>query len=455
MSDTFSAKSSGAIQKDDTEWDVIVVGAGVSGLTAARILAQSEMRVLVLEARDRIGGRILTIRKSGSPVPLELGAEFIHGHPDAVFSLLHQAGLDAYDVLDSHLHSRRGSLEQMDGFWNKILAALKRLEPDRPVDRSLKEALEALDLNTETKNLVVAFAEGFHAADSGRLSEKSLALPSSGDTGSMSDSFRLLQGYDRIPEHFARSLQSARSQLRLNRRVIRIEWSNASVQVQEENQIDSSMTSHRANAAIITLPLGVLKSARKDSGAVVFDPDLPESVRSALDGLESGHATRLILCFDTPIWESLSRQPISFLHADSNEDFPIWWTHAPLRAPFLTAWAGGPKAEILSRNSIQKIRALAIDSLARFFETTSVKIRNHLQSIEFHNWSRDPYALGAYSYVAVHGMPKLASLERPISNTIFLAGEATITGEERGTVSGAIATGRRAARHVLASAHFR
>lgn len=113
--------------------DVLVIGAGVSGLAAAQQLTGRGLRVRVLEARDRLGGRIWTIRDGMLPVPMEGGAEFVHGRPDATWQIIHAARLSAVAVPDSHLHLMRSRLRDAGDFWgeiDKVMARLKLLKRD-------------------------------------------------------------------------------------------------------------------------------------------------------------------------------------------------------------------------------------------------------------------------------------------------------------------------------------
>jgi len=99
-------------------YDIVILGAGVAGLAAARILAQTGARVAVVEARRRVGGRIFTLRVAdvaGSrQMPVELGAEFIHGLPEETWSLLHEAGLEAYELDGIHVGRSDGQLQTHD-----------------------------------------------------------------------------------------------------------------------------------------------------------------------------------------------------------------------------------------------------------------------------------------------------------------------------------------------------
>jgi monoamine oxidase len=139
---------------------------------------------------------------------------------------------------------------------------------------------------------------------------------------------------------------------------------------------------------------------------------------------------------------------LAFLHT-TDEDFPVWWTAYPVATPLLIAWVGGPHARVLASLGEEEIRERAIRALARQF-SLSVRAASGLVSAAWtHNWQHDPFARGAYSYIRVGGNGGPAKLARPLRDTLFFAGEASDPEGRTGTVHGAIATGRRAAKQVL------
>jgi monoamine oxidase len=140
---------------------------------------------------------------------------------------------------------------------------------------------------------------------------------------------------------------------------------------------------------------------------------------------------------------------IDFLH-DGTGDFPTWWAARPWQAPVMTAWAGGPCADAVADLSETALLDRALGGLARLVALPRARVDDQLESWRTHDWRRDPYSRGAYSYVGVGGMPAQRALARPILGTLHFAGEATEP-EEMGTVSGALASGRRAAQRILKS----
>jgi monoamine oxidase len=140
---------------------------------------------------------------------------------------------------------------------------------------------------------------------------------------------------------------------------------------------------------------------------------------------------------------------IDFLH-DAGGDFPTWWAARPWQAPILTAWAGGPRADALADLGETALLDRALLGLSRALGLPRARLADQLESWRTHDWRRDPWSRGAYSYVGVGGLPAQRAIARPIDGTLYVAGEATEP-DEMGTVAGALASGRRAARQILKS----
>jgi len=194
----------------------------------------------------------------------------------------------------------------------------------------------------------------------------------------------------------------------------------------------------------------VLKLPPRVPGAVRFAPSLREK-RPALDGLVSGAVIKAALLFRAPFWEELSRaryRGVSFFHSP-DAAFPTVWSALPERAPLLIAWAGGPKAARLSGAKVPEIVRQAVTSLESVFGARA-GIEEQLAAAWVHDWQQDPFARGAYSYVAVGGHGARRALAEPLRDTLFFAGEAADYEGEHTTVAGALQSGARAARELLA-----
>jgi monoamine oxidase len=429
-------------------WDVVIIGAGASGLAAARDLSRTECSVLVVEARDRIGGRAWTRHEPELAAPVELGAEFIHGEVPRTFGLLRQAGKSALSSSGEHWTLVDGKLEQrMEGLLERIQEALKKSHVLDQSDRAFAQFLDQSDrygLSPEARKMARSFVEGFDAADPARASAHEIAKE--WGSGGMLDGpqFRPLDGYSSVLAALAGSLDRDRIRLQLHTVVREVRWKRGSVEI-DATFLEQPLAI-RARCAIVTLPLGVLQAPTGSSGRVHFVPPL-DAKAEALTQLAAGPVLKVNLRFRRAFWEHWDEgryRDASFFHSPETT-FPTFWTSLPLRAPLLTAWVGGPAAARLSQSPTQDIVKEALSSLQSLFRNRP-QADFEVEAAYLHNWQRDPFALGAYSYVTVGGGDARRALAAPLDGTLFFAGEATDTQSEAATVTGALESGSRAAR---------
>jgi monoamine oxidase len=224
--------------------------------------------------------------------------------------------------------------------------------------------------------------------------------------------------------------------------VTEVQWSSDSVEVRGPRLGQPFRT--RAQKAIVTVPLGVLKQPAEAPGAIRFIPPL-EAKQDALDHLLSGPIVKVMLHFRRPFWEEQDGGryvDASFFHVPGNV-FPTFWTTLPTRTSLLNAWVGGPSAARLCDLSDEEVIRHALDCAAAVFSRNREDLE--LEAAHVHNWQRDPFARGAYSYVAVGGITAREVLAAPLDGTLFFAGEATDTTGDTATVTGALRSGTRAA----------
>ena len=418
--------------------DVVVIGAGVSGLAAARALRERGVRVEVLEARDRIGGRVFTHRDPRAPAPIELGAEFIHGSAPETMAIVREAGLLAVDIPENRFEHRGRTRVPSHDFWTRLEHIMGRMQTGRDPDRSFHEFLATAPGGRKfarDRKLAREFVEGFHAADPLRISERALAEGGSphGDAAEQRTG-RVLDGYDHVPGWLARKPHAG---VHLRTVVKHIEWEPGAV------HIETSKGSFAGKAAIITLPIGVLQARPGDLGAVSIHPAIAKH-EEALRIVTTGPVTRIVMLFREEFWNKGKLATMSFLQG-GDPDITVWWTLAPLRAPMLVAWAGGRLGAALALLSPDERRDRAISAAARQFGVPRAKLASMLVDEWSHNWETDPFARGAYSYPLVGGYKAGQTLAKPIRGTLYIAGEATVDEADSGTVHGAIRSGRRAA----------
>jgi monoamine oxidase len=486
--------------------DALIIGAGAAGLAAARDLAAAGTQVTILEARDRIGGRVYTHHDPNWLMPIELGAEFVHGKHPALMKILEEWGIPFCDVTGRHWYFENGLLARSHEFWNKLNALMDLMSLDQP-DQTFKDFLASLpddEASRKAKAVATRYVQGFHAARIDRIGVHGLIKANEAeDEVDGNQGFRIPGGYDLVTQALHDEAVAAGALLRLNTIVKAIHWSSAGVQVSCLS--NGSPETFAATRVLITLPLGVLQQSvqsptsnvqpqididltgntntesrrvriatgskamvlsrsEESAPAVRFIPELPKEKQDAIRGLEMGHVVRIALRFRERFWETLSPPArLSSGDAGASVDFsdlgfisypeaPVttWWTLLHIRAPVLVGWCGGANAERLTgpRLSPAELLNQALKSLQIIFGVSESRLRDLLVSSHTHDWTSDPFTRGAYSYLPIGGLEAQQTLAQPVDDVLFFAGEATSVGHV-GTVHGAIESGERAAKEIL------
>ena len=437
--------------------DVVVVGAGASGLTAAEVLARAGWTVRVLEARPRIGGRVDTRHPPGWPVPVELGAEFVQGKARAVLLRARRARLRVRPTGQRHLMLAGGRLVDAAARLKTALECVAAFHGDVPVDEALERQVRSGALEPEARALARSYVEGYYAADATRASAEAIGRLERASRALHGDeAARLDGGYAGVLEHTrARLSRKIPDALHLSTVVSEVRWSAGRVAVQARKPTGYVLAPVQARAAVVTIPLGVLRSPPGAAGAIRFVPRLHEVERAA-GALVQGPLFKLLLRFREDFWSGgtptahrARLRGLGFAHLPDGP-VPTWWTTSPVDSPVLTGWAGGPLAQELSALGADDRRSRALASLERLFGTPRAVLEELLEDEQAHDWQGDPFARGGYAVSPVGALGAADVLARPVADTLFFAGEHTHTGGQAGTVHGAIETGERAARAAAA-----
>jgi monoamine oxidase len=431
------------ISPDQTHFDTIVIGAGASGLAAARTLQAANQSVLVLEARDRIGGRIKT-DYDFAPHPIECGAEYIQGEKVSTWKWVQRFRMQTLPTFAKDKNQFMYINQKLLAFsqWS-LLPGMEFLDFRSLKSNALYQLLAdwiqsgkpdmSLAAFLSTQQIALA-PEIYRIADHYVSASAAIDLEQLGIYGMMELSyadgdrfFRLKDGYSRLIEKFAAGLN-----IRSKTPVTHIRWRATGVEIQTE-----SGTTYIAKQVIITLPLALLQQ-----NAVVFEPELPETKLHAIHGLGSGSITKLILKFDQPFWD---RQQEFFL---TTLDTQMWWRPCWGRRDepaILTAYTGAKGAEKLSSLGSKGAIQAGLQDLEKMFD---IHLGDRLRDAMLVDWQTDPYARMAYSYVPVNGVGLRSQLAQPIDQVLFFAGEATHP-TRASLVHGALESGIRAAREIL------
>jgi monoamine oxidase len=265
--------------------------------------------------------------------------------------------------------------------------------------------------------------------------------------------FRSHNGYEDLLQIFRSRLQSGQVTVATGTAISGITWNHSGVTISTED----GAARRKAKQVVVSVPLSTLKIPVGEKGAIEFSPTLPAKKSAALNKLEMGKVIRLVLRFRDRFWDSIAPpnargqnlSDMSFLFSD-DEWFPTWWTTMPVHAPVIVGWAPFQCAERLSGKDRSFVVDRGLKTLSGLLAMSLPSLEDGLEGAYFHDWQCDPYSRGAYSYGMVGADGAQEALAKPVDGTLFFAGEATASPGSNGTVHGAIASGYRAARQVLA-----
>lgn len=420
---------------------ILIVGAGMAGLAAAHSLIQYGHEVIVLEARNRIGGRVWT-SSHWPDAPLDLGATWIHGvEGNPMSRLAVQLGARTlatsyessvlFDTSGEPLNSAQET--QLDGLRAQVSQALRaaqQQETDQSIQRAIENALHWNALTPREKQLVEFILNGSIEHEyAGSTEQLSARWYDAAETFPGADAL-FVNGFQTIIEHLAQGVD-----VRLEQVVQRVEWASAAVSVVTDKGI------HSADAAILTLPLGVLKA-----GDVAFAPALPARKRRAINALGMGVLNKCYLRFPEAFWPT-TFDWIEYVPPRRGE-WSEWVSFArTLNLPILLGFNAADHGRSIEKWSDDQIVASAMHTLRSIF---GQEVPAPLE-FQITRWMSDPWAYGSYSYNAIGSTPAMRRhLAESVNGKLFFAGEAT---ESRhfATVHGAYLSGLRAAREVIRS----
>ncbi|MQM03536.1 hypothetical protein Taro_036319 [Colocasia esculenta] len=400
----------------------IVIGGGFAGISAARALKDASFQVVLLESRDRIGGRVYTDYSFSFPV--DMGASWLHGvseenplgpviarlglplyRTSGDNSVLFDHDLESYALFDTDGHQVPHQLVKKVGMvFETILKETEKLRQDVSEDMSMKEAISVARRTCTQSPTMVLMPDG------------GMEELLSGGHGLM------VRGYLPVIKKLARGLD-----IRLGHKVTKVAWGRNGAKVSVSNG-----KTFIADVAVIAVPLGVLKSK-----AIKFEPELPEWKQAAIADLEIGIENKIALHFDKVFWPN-----VEFLGVVSSSTYQCSYflnLHKATGHPVLVYMPAGKLARDIEKMTDEAAAKFTFLQLRKILPDASEPI-DYLVS----HWGTDENSLGSYSYDGVGKSHALyEKLRIPVDN-LFFAGEATSM-PYPGTVHGAFATGLMAA----------
>lgn len=412
---------------------IIVLGAGAAGLSAANAIGKTGREVIVLEARDRIGGRVFTSREGNFSVPIETGAEFIHGDLPRTQTLAKAAGASLREGDGRQWNVEGGQKEEgeiFDEHWDKLIGELRSLDRDMTIAEFLKLKFPE-EKYSSLKDSVTRFVQGFDAADATKAS--AFALREEWTETDAMKGYHVAGGYSQLMEHLFEQCRRNDVVFHFSSAVTEIYWEHDKVAVICENG-----ERYDGRKVLVTIPPAVLKT-----GGTRFFPE-PKEHLAALNKIETGGVIKFLIEFDEAVWEN-----------DDSDDFrqfpdahfifsdawvPTWWSQRPSPTPMLTGWLSGPITLTLKMSSEELLNE-AVKSLCYIFDCPDRVLRSHIRAMKVINWVEDPFSRGAYAYKTIDTKEAIRVLSTPLEDTVFFAGEAYYEGAEMGTVEAALASG--------------
>jgi monoamine oxidase len=412
---------------DSADHDVVVVGAGAAGIAAGRRLVEAGLRIVILEARDRIGGRSHTVATAAGPV--DLGCEWLHSADRNPFTAIAQGfGL----ALDERLPDWRGRLSRLgasaaeeedwyrtrDAFHDRLDAAASALET------AGEDAAASTLLSPDGRwnALLDAISTWANGAALSRISIRDYAAYA--DSGV---NWRVRDGYGMLIARTAAGLPVA-----LGNPVSRIDHRGRTILVA------AARGSLRTRAVLVTVPPTLLAAA-----TIRFTPRLPDDKMAAASGVPLGLANKLFLALDgTPP----DLPPNSHVLGARDRVATGGYELRPHGRPIVAAFFGGTLARELEEAGAAGMASFAVDELVALFGTA---LRAQLRILASSAWYGDPFARGSYSHALPGHAGDRAILARPIDDRVFFAGEACIPGDFS-TAHGAYRSGALAAERIAA-----
>ncbi|MBX7241184.1 MAG: FAD-dependent oxidoreductase [Bacteroidia bacterium] len=408
MAPSLLASACGRENIDPKDKTVIVIGAGISGLAAAKKLKEKGFNIIILEAQDKVGGRLRTNRSLG--VAFDEGASWIHGvNGNPITSLAQQSGMNTFETLDESmksydiggvLRSNTAYSEAEDAFYDVLGTMMNQGN----ASQSFETVFNNLYPAQASDRLWKFFLSSYVTFDTGDLDNLSSLLYNEGEEFGGVEKIAT-NGYDTIPVFLANGLN-----VQLNQRVSKVDYSGKKIQVTH----NGSMT--EADYVIVSVPLGVLKA-----NAIQFMPDLPATKLNAVEKVGMSCVNKFLLTWDTAFWDDV--QYLSYT-PDAKDKFNYFVNlkkfHPTVNA--LMTFAYADYARLTENMTDTQVISEIMVHLKDMYGNSIPNPTNMLRT----KWQSNENAFGAYSYTAVGTeMKHFEDLAAEINDKLFFAGEHT------------------------------
>ena len=408
---------------------------------AAKLLSSAGQKILLLEARKQLGGRIAHV--DGFLTPAEGGAEFIHGNLKTTSALLKEANLKKEKVKGQFCRVEHGLWEvnnEIVPHWDSLVKRMKLCDLDMSVHDFLQYFFHENKYDALRKQFT-KYVEGYDAADTKNASI--FAVRKEMEEAD-ENQYRPRPGYFALIDFLEKECLKHGVAIKKDEPVLQLDG--------ERNiEATTSAAKYICRKIIIAVPLGVLQCGRGDKGYIHFPARLKRHINAAKT-MGNGGVIKFLMEFDEPFWldkrflENKNIPPPSYIFTDAI--IPTWWTQYPSRYPLITGWLAGPASYRMKNHSENKLKKLAIETLASVFSMHVKVLDKKLMMHRVVNWINEPYISGGYSYATLYTEKASGVLRQPVDNAFYFAGE-YIAEDASSTVDAALQSGKEVAEKIL------
>jgi monoamine oxidase len=416
------------IKAQTTIYDIIVVGAGIAGLKAAHDIQKQGLSVLVLEANDRIGGRIQTTTDFDKDFPVDLGAELIHTKTSSTWELIRQQNLKTIKIDNSNDQFKP---EEFVDFFNGISTSqIPSPKEKESMDEFLKRIETPLEIVEEVKSIVELDMEELEKVNAQALLERVKYSIDEGELYGLND-FKIFGGYNQIYRILTKDID-----IKTKNVVKRVNWENETIKIETKNNQE-----YLCKKVVLTIPVALLQKQ-----TINFVPELPKSKIEAINDFGITDIIKIFLKFDQKILPKGVNEI-----SNPKDEIPVWWNGTLTADDFyngqiLVGWVAGGKARKLYQYCDEEIAVIATKDLGKKLKIKNLVASKYLVKI----WKNEEFAGGVYTYIPKNSSINIIQkLAKPVDNKLFWAGEATNI--QNSTVQGAYNSGKRVAEEILNS----